>query len=256
MCGALWVSRKSWLPFILMQYFRSCFRRFTFLPILLYPCVCIRTRLTNWRVSDEAVPSQHTIESRRVPTTVDANYGHFRRIQISGKLFSCISWLAGFFTSKSCMLRDKSTGQRKWIFPFHRFIIQFIKDHYWRYLWHWLVLSLLFCIREVTVSDLTPGNCYLHWVLSLIFSRSHPGKFWYILKWATILLVSWAFKWTHSVLNYRLPWLRDLIRLYIGKGRDSAVGIATGYMLDGRGVGARVPVGARFFSSPRRPDRF
>jgi hypothetical protein len=31
------------------------------------------------------------------------------------------------------------------------------------------------------------------------------------------------------------------------KNRDSAVGIATGYGLDGRGVGVRVPVGAWFF---------
>jgi hypothetical protein len=35
-----------------------------------------------------------------------------------------------------------------------------------------------------------------------------------------------------------------------------AVGIATGYGLDDGGVGVRVPVGARFFSSPRRLDRF
>jgi hypothetical protein len=38
--------------------------------------------------------------------------------------------------------------------------------------------------------------------------------------------------------------------------RDSAVGIASGYELDGRGVGVRVPVGSRMFSSSRRPDRF
>jgi hypothetical protein len=37
--------------------------------------------------------------------------------------------------------------------------------------------------------------------------------------------------------------------------RDSAVGIATGYSLDDRGVGDEVPVGSRIFSSPRRPDR-
>jgi hypothetical protein len=37
--------------------------------------------------------------------------------------------------------------------------------------------------------------------------------------------------------------------------RDSSVGIATGYGLDGWGVGVPVPGGARFFSSPRRPDR-
>jgi hypothetical protein len=37
--------------------------------------------------------------------------------------------------------------------------------------------------------------------------------------------------------------------------RDSVVGIATGYGLDDRGFGVRVPVGSKIFSSPR-PDRF
>jgi hypothetical protein len=36
----------------------------------------------------------------------------------------------------------------------------------------------------------------------------------------------------------------------------SAVSIATGYRLEGRGVRVRVPVGVRFFSSPCRPDWF
>jgi hypothetical protein len=40
------------------------------------------------------------------------------------------------------------------------------------------------------------------------------------------------------------------------RSRDSAVGIATGYGLDGRWVGVRVPVGARTVSSPLCPDRF
>jgi hypothetical protein len=35
---------------------------------------------------------------------------------------------------------------------------------------------------------------------------------------------------------------------------DSVVGIATGYELDDRGVGVRVPEGSIIFSSPRRPD--
>jgi hypothetical protein len=35
-----------------------------------------------------------------------------------------------------------------------------------------------------------------------------------------------------------------------------AIGIATGYGLDEREVGVRVPVRARFSSSPRCPDRF
>jgi hypothetical protein len=33
------------------------------------------------------------------------------------------------------------------------------------------------------------------------------------------------------------------------------VGIATSYGLDHRGVGVRVPVGSRIFSSQNRPDR-
>jgi hypothetical protein len=37
--------------------------------------------------------------------------------------------------------------------------------------------------------------------------------------------------------------------------RDSAVVTATGYGLDDREVGVRVPVGSRIFSSPSRPDR-
>jgi hypothetical protein len=41
---------------------------------------------------------------------------------------------------------------------------------------------------------------------------------------------------------------------HLAWNRDSSVGIATGYGLDDRGVGVRVPVGSRIFSSPRRPD--
>jgi hypothetical protein len=37
--------------------------------------------------------------------------------------------------------------------------------------------------------------------------------------------------------------------------RDKVVGIVTGYGLDDRGVGFRVPLGSRIFPSPRRPNR-
>jgi hypothetical protein len=36
--------------------------------------------------------------------------------------------------------------------------------------------------------------------------------------------------------------------------QDNSVGIATGYGLDNRGDGVRVPVGLKIFSSPRRLD--
>jgi hypothetical protein len=42
----------------------------------------------------------------------------------------------------------------------------------------------------------------------------------------------------------------------LARSRDSAVGIATDYGLDGRGVGVRVPIWARCFSSPRRPASY
>jgi hypothetical protein len=38
-------------------------------------------------------------------------------------------------------------------------------------------------------------------------------------------------------------------------GGDSVVGIATSYRLDDQGVGVRVPVGSRIFSSPLCPER-
>jgi hypothetical protein len=40
----------------------------------------------------------------------------------------------------------------------------------------------------------------------------------------------------------------------MARSRDRAVGIATGYGLDDREVGVRVPVGSKIFSSARRSD--
>jgi hypothetical protein len=49
----------------------------------------------------------------------------------------------------------------------------------------------------------------------------------------------------------------NILSIFIVEGsRDSAVGIATGYGLDGREVGVPVPLGARFFSSRYRPGWF
>jgi hypothetical protein len=45
------------------------------------------------------------------------------------------------------------------------------------------------------------------------------------------------------------------ICLWEYRSRDGAVGILTGYGLDAREIGVKVPVGSRIFSSPRRPDR-
>jgi hypothetical protein len=40
------------------------------------------------------------------------------------------------------------------------------------------------------------------------------------------------------------------LQIEITDFRDRVVDIATGYGLDGRGVGVRVPAGARIFTSP------
>jgi hypothetical protein len=54
-------------------------------------------------------------------------------------------------------------------------------------------------------------------------------------------------------LYYRLfIWYSPVIR----EAGVSLADIATGYRLDDRGVGVRVPVESRIFSSPRRPDWF
>jgi hypothetical protein len=50
-------------------------------------------------------------------------------------------------------------------------------------------------------------------------------------------------------------WITKVLLWMYHKSRHSAVGIATGCGLDDRGVGVRVLVGSRIFSSPRRPDR-
>jgi hypothetical protein len=48
--------------------------------------------------------------------------------------------------------------------------------------------------------------------------------------------------------------LNSFLTVFV-RSRDSSVGIATGYGLDDRRLGVRVPVGSRIFSSPRSPDR-
>jgi hypothetical protein len=56
-----------------------------------------------------------------------------------------------------------------------------------------------------------------------------------------------------------MEWLWLVKRNKIDHSSISIVGtdsIVTGYVPDGQGVGIRVALGARFLSSPRRPDRF
>jgi hypothetical protein len=58
-------------------------------------------------------------------------------------------------------------------------------------------------------------------------------------------------------VDYSSYYFRKGMRLpsSIGTTRDSSVGIATGYRLDGQGIGVRFPTGARDFSALQRPNR-
>jgi hypothetical protein len=54
---------------------------------------------------------------------------------------------------------------------------------------------------------------------------------------------------------YRSYWYSMYCTVHVYGNRGSAVGIATGYGLDDRGVGVQVLVGSRILSSPQRLDR-
>jgi hypothetical protein len=58
-----------------------------------------------------------------------------------------------------------------------------------------------------------------------------------------------------QIFGKSLPYVDIIIIIIIIVSRDSAVGTATGYWLDDRGVGVQFPVGSRIFTSPRRPDQ-
>jgi hypothetical protein len=67
-----------------------------------------------------------------------------------------------------------------------------------------------------------------------LYGLRYPG----VLQTNIILIISTCF----------------IILRIIHSSSDSSVGIATGRGLDGRSVGIRVLIGARFFYSPLRPD--
>jgi hypothetical protein len=86
-------------------------------------------------------------------------------------------------------------------------------------------------------------------------------------KMATLSLVirypdrdSFYFFTKRSQISIILIYLYIYIYVYIYtvfyRSWDSAVSIATGYVMEDRGIGVRVPVVSRIFSSPYRPDRF
>jgi hypothetical protein len=57
-----------------------------------------------------------------------------------------------------------------------------------------------------------------------------------------------------SIRHHHLLFFFHFLFIILGS-RDSSVGIVTGYGLDDRGVGVRIPVGSRIFCSPQCPHR-
>jgi hypothetical protein len=79
----------------------------------------------------------------------------------------------------------------------------------------------------------------------------------FIKEWLEWSLWMWNTYKGRKINSYLAPSLKQVYLSYIHSPRSwgSSVGIASGYELDDRGVGVRVPVGSGIFSSPRRPDR-
>jgi hypothetical protein len=65
------------------------------------------------------------------------------------------------------------------------------------------------------------------------------------VEWLYLNLTFWAY----NLQPYSGPQ-------WVDRSQDSAVGIGTGYGMDGWRVGVRVPVGSRFLSSQHCPDWF
>jgi hypothetical protein len=60
--------------------------------------------------------------------------------------------------------------------------------------------------------------------------------------------IKWEQQCCHLILDPEIMYGDVLSKIlqFISKSRDSAVGIATGYVLDDQGVGVRVPLGKEF----------
>jgi hypothetical protein len=62
--------------------------------------------------------------------------------------------------------------------------------------------------------------------------------------------------YNYIVIETGASFIETLYIIYaIPKIRGSAGVLSTGYGLDDRGIGVRVPIGSRILSSPYRPDR-
>jgi hypothetical protein len=105
------------------------------------------------------------------------------------------------------------------------------------------------CLTDVL--HVLSGNVYLQ--PAFVTTSSHLAPVVHQLLTSNILRSPCAYVIFYKRVTYiKISYFSNT---YYNSSRDSVVVIATGYGLDDRGVGVRVPVESRIFSSPRRPDR-
>jgi hypothetical protein len=107
------------------------------------------------------------------------------------------------------------------------------------------------------------GECSMLAIISSFFFFFNKRRFnfvcqvtilsWFIYNYECLLrgIVTSLHLHRNPLLTYVQNYFSQTPYMW---SRDNAVGIATGYWPNGRGVGVRVPVASRIFSSPRRPD--
>jgi hypothetical protein len=92
------------------------------------------------------------------------------------------------------------------------------------------------------IHDALQCCCFIFRWADLSYWSGHVCVWYYFPFWDSDFDIIFC-KDSHNIIN--------ILYLHLW-GRDS---VATGYGLDDRGIGVRVPVGSRVFSSPCRPDR-
>jgi hypothetical protein len=86
------------------------------------------------------------------------------------------------------------------------------------------------------------------WILSYVFVS-------FICKLPLLNLYMWYFSSVFKCFPFLCVLMISMVYVMVSC-LCSTIGVVTRYRLHDRGVGVRVTEGARFFSSPRRPDRF
>jgi hypothetical protein len=124
-----------------------------------------------------------------------------------------------------------------------RLNLAFLCTAFWVYVTTSCVWSLQINTAEVCVNPLD-GDMHLeNWVSQNICCKNFR-------------LVFLTGNYTMDSLFLNIVSLCIYTYIYIHSERErETVGIATGYGPDDRGIGFRVPIGSRIFSSPRHPDR-